>query len=163
MASCFGNLSIYEIEEIEGKLDKESTKRVIQKLAIIFRSFLREKGRDESFESLSTEELDDESLFMSNARTEKVEFYKLSSFNQIKYGLSKYLWQEKSWRCYWWHLESSVSLNLDFLFSEVVITKIFHMIKQLFFCYHAIFEIIHPRKKLFPSAGASGNNFFSGE
>ena len=53
-----------------------------------------------------------------------------------------------SYHCYWWHLdnfgnESSVSLNLDFLFSGVIITKIFHMIKQLFFCYHAIFEIIH--------------------
>ena len=60
MASRFGNLSNLDTEEIEGKVDKESTKRVIEKSVRIFRAFLREKGRDESFESLSSEELDDE-------------------------------------------------------------------------------------------------------
>ena len=33
---------------------------MIEKSVRIFRAFLREKGRDESFESLSSEELDDE-------------------------------------------------------------------------------------------------------
>ena len=92
MASRFGNLSNLDIEEIEGKVDKESTKRVLERSVRIFRAFLREKRRDESFESLSSEELDDElKSFYANARTEKGEFYKLSSFSQIRYGLTKHL------------------------------------------------------------------------
>jgi site-specific recombinase XerD len=88
----FGSLSTEDIDEIEQNKDSKNTKKVISKSVNILRSYLREKGKIEQFEDLSIDELD--ALlkdFYGNARTEKGEKYKLSSFRQIRYGLSKFL------------------------------------------------------------------------
>ena len=88
----FGNLSMEDIDEIEKNKDSKNTKKVIKKSINILRAFLDEKGQDVNFEDLSNNDLDlvlkD---FFANARTEKGDMYKLSSFRQIKYGIGKFL------------------------------------------------------------------------
>ena len=92
MASRFASLSTAEIEEIEQKKNKENTKKVIKKAVKVFRSFLSEKNMPVEFEEYSTPDLDEAlKSFYANARTEKGELYKVTSFNQIKYGITKYL------------------------------------------------------------------------
>lgn len=92
MAARFGSFSTDDIEEIEQKTDKENTKKVIKKSVNALRAFLFEKNLNTDFESLSKTDLDQTlKSFYANARTEKGEFYKLSSFNQLKYGLTKHL------------------------------------------------------------------------
>ena len=95
MAARFGNLSTLEIEEIESKKDKENTKKCISKSVRALRAFLTEKGMDPEFESLNTVDLDDTlKLFYANARTEKGELYKISSFNQLRYGIMKHMFSK---------------------------------------------------------------------
>ena len=58
----------------------------------VFWFSLSEKGKPEHFEEFSTENLDEAlKRFYANARTEKGEMYKVSSFGQIRYGITRYL------------------------------------------------------------------------
>lgn len=88
----FANLTDAEIENIEANQDSKSTKKVVEKAVRAFQAYLKEKGQDIAFESFATMDLDTAlKNFYANARTIKGDLYKLSSFNQMKYGLHKYL------------------------------------------------------------------------
>ena len=92
MAGRFASLSNAEIDQIEQAKDSSNTKKVVAKSVKLLRSYLTEKGISPLFENLSNTELDSTlKEFYANARTEKGELYKVTSFKQIKYGLSKYL------------------------------------------------------------------------
>ena len=92
MASRFGTLSFDEIAEIEKKKDTENTKKVITKSVKALRSFLHERGSNTDFESFPVNDLDDTlKQFYANARTEKGEYYKVTSYNQLRFGVMRYL------------------------------------------------------------------------
>ena len=88
----FADLTSDEIRVIESNQDSSATKKVIQKAVNAFRSYLTEKKLDIAFEGYETGDLDSAlKAFYANARTVKGELYKLSSYTQLKYGLTKYL------------------------------------------------------------------------
>ena len=90
--SRFATLSSEDIDLIELQKDSKNTQKVINKSVNVLRLFLTEKGADANFENSEIAQLD-ETLrdFYANARTEKGERYKVNSYVQIRYGISKFL------------------------------------------------------------------------
>jgi hypothetical protein len=88
----FASLTEKQIEQIEKDKDSANTKKVIAKSVKVLRSYLAEKNLSTDFESLSNAELDQVLKgFYANARTEKGDLYKCSSFKQVRYGISKHM------------------------------------------------------------------------
>ncbi|XP_062577122.1 uncharacterized protein LOC134238991 [Saccostrea cucullata] len=88
----FADVEESEITKLLDDKDSVSTKRTIKRSVNLFRTFLMEKRGSGEFEGLSKEELNENlRLFYVSIRTKAGTSLKVSSLNNIKYGLFKYL------------------------------------------------------------------------
>ena len=95
IGSRFGQLDEDDIADLERKKDKPNTKKQIQKSVRLFRKYCEETLQNKDFESLSKPDLDKTlRLFYANVRTETGDYYKKSSLESLKYGLTRYLRDE---------------------------------------------------------------------
>ena len=93
----FASLTAEEIAGIGSNKDSDSTKKAVEKSVRALRSFLTETGKDPGFEQYEIGALDAAlELFFGNARTVKGELYKVSSFNQLRYGIHKHILEKKN-------------------------------------------------------------------
>ena len=90
----FASFSAEEIEEKRQALTPKNTVKADRVAATVLRDYLKEKGMNTAFESLSKNELDSVlSSFWVEARTKTGELYKKTSLDSIRYGLNRFLKQ----------------------------------------------------------------------
>ena len=93
----FGELNEEGLDILIDNKDSKNTKSVIRKSVNIFREYLIETGKDPQFEDYESENLAQElSKFWGNARQKNGERYKTKSMQNIRYGIKRYMLDNKS-------------------------------------------------------------------
>ena len=91
----FASFSAEEIQQKRQLLTPKNTVKADMSAATVLREYLKEKGMNTDFESLSKNELDSVlSSFYVEARTKTGELYKKTSLDSIRYGLNRFLKQK---------------------------------------------------------------------
>ncbi len=88
----FADVSAEEIDDIVDRKDSKSTKKCVTSSATLFNEFLRESGVSCDINQCSEATLDEHlRKFYASVRTKKGDLFKTSTFQYLRYGLSRYI------------------------------------------------------------------------
>ncbi len=95
MAERYGTLNLAAIDKLVSDKDAQSTKDAVKQAVNNLRTFLSIAKKNVKFEDLSPEELCQELvIFWANTRKVGGDYYKIKSFEKIKFGIKKFLIDE---------------------------------------------------------------------